>query len=167
MDDRDPKQVSVWLARGVAYLVYAYVLVTEFILLQGFLLKLLGANPGSSYVDWAYRSLDRVMSPFRGIFESVELDGNAVLDTSIVFAMVIYGIIAVVVRALLDWLTYRLHALEADDTPPRATTADVAAAYAAGYDAAAGANFPTPPPTPPTPAASPASQELPPEAGTP
>ncbi len=149
MDSSDPKQVTVWMARAVAYLAYAYLVITEIILVQGFLLKLFGANTGSSYVDWAYRSLERVMAPFRGIFESVELDGNSVLDTSIIFAMVIYGIAAIVVRSLLDWLTYRLDRLarkrlleeaqaEAETAAARATTEGLA-----GYPAT-GAR-PTPP----------------------
>lgn len=163
MDDRDPKQVSVWMARAIAYVVYAYVLITEFILLQGFLLKLLGANPGSSYVDWAYRSLERVMSPFRGIFEPVDLDGNAVLDTSIIFAMVIYGIVALLVRALLDWLTFRLQLLDSEDQRPRRNPGDVAAAYAAGYEAAAGQSVQNPPTTVEAPRISP---DGPPEPGS-
>jgi uncharacterized protein YggT (Ycf19 family) len=112
MDKSDPKQVTVWLARAVAYLAYAYLMITQIMLIQGFLLRLFGANPGSSYVDWVYRSLDRVMAPFRGMFESIELDGNSVLDTSIIFAMVIYGILALLVNSLLEWLTYRLNRLD-------------------------------------------------------
>jgi hypothetical protein len=165
MNDRSPSQVSVWMARAIAYLVYVYVLISEFILLQGFLLKLLGANPGSSYVDWAYRSLERVMSPFRGIFESVELDGNAVLDTSIIFAMVIYGIGALLVRSLLDWLTYRLQVLESTAGRPPATPNDVATAYTAGFDAAATATIPIPTPGP-TAGVAPVSPVPAPEAGT-
>ena len=52
------------------------------------------------------------MAPFRGIFESVDLTGSSVLDTSVIFAMVMYGILALVVHSLLDWLTYRLQRLE-------------------------------------------------------
>jgi hypothetical protein len=137
MDTSDPRQVSIWLARAIAYLAYAYLLITEFILLQGFLLQLFGANPGSSYVDWAYRSLDRVMAPFRGIFESVQLDGNSVLDTSVIFAMVIYGVLALLVHSLLEWLTYRLERLERKRLLSEARENAEADAYRAGYTAAA------------------------------
>ncbi|HUW01432.1 MAG TPA: hypothetical protein VMW08_03665 [Acidimicrobiales bacterium] len=112
MDARDPKSVTVWLIRALAYLAYAYLVVTQFILAQGFILRLLGANPDSGYVQWAYRSLDRSMEPFRGIFEPVAVHGDAVLDTSILFAMFIYGLLIVLVRALLDWLTFRLERIE-------------------------------------------------------
>ena len=87
-------------------------IIAEIILLQGFLLKLLGADTDAAYTRWAYRNLDRVMAPFRGIFQSVELNGDAVLDTSILFAMVIYGVILLLLRAFLDWLTYRLRKTE-------------------------------------------------------
>ena len=112
MDLSDPRTFTVWMARAIAYVLYAFLIVSEFILIQGFFLKLFGANPSASYTEWAYRSLDRVMAPFRGIFTSIELDGNSVLDPSIIFAMIIYGLVALVVRAGLDWLTYRLARLQ-------------------------------------------------------
>jgi hypothetical protein len=109
---RDPLAVTIWLTRAVAYVAYAVFIVAEFILLQGFVLKLLGADTDAAYVRWAYRNLDRVMAPFRGIFTPVELDGNSVLDTSILFAMVIYGLVLLLLRVFLDWLTYRLRKVE-------------------------------------------------------
>jgi hypothetical protein len=112
VETTDVKQTSVWLTRAVAYVTYGFLGFTGFILVQGFFLKLLGANPTVAYTRWAYRSLDRVMAPFRGIFPTVEFDGDAVLDTSILFALVIYGLLALVVRAALDWLNYRLAKLE-------------------------------------------------------
>jgi hypothetical protein len=107
------KRGSIWLARAVSYLVYAYLLVVEVILLIGFLLLLFGANPSSSFVAWAYRNLDRAMRPFRGIFAPVEIgtagnDVEAIFDTSIMFAMIIYAIIAIAVSALISWLTTRI-----------------------------------------------------------
>jgi hypothetical protein len=112
VDFKDPKVVTVWLTRAIAYVAYAYFVLTEIILVQGFLLKLFGADPSSDYTQWAYRSLDRVMAPFRGIFTPIELDGNAILDPSIIFAMVIYGILALVLRSFLDWVNVRLEKLQ-------------------------------------------------------
>jgi len=48
------------------------------------------------------------MKPFRGLFEPVDLSGNSVLDTSVLFAMIVYGIFALALRTLIDWLTYRI-----------------------------------------------------------
>ena len=150
MDTSDPKAVTVWLTRAIAYVAYAFLVVSEAILLQGFLLKLFGADPSSSYVQWAYRSLDRVMAPFRGIFTPIEIDGNAVLDTSILFAMVIYGIVALMVRAFLDWLTHRLEKMERERQIEAAqAAAQAAAAYpATGYPQTTGAYQQAPAPQP-------------------
>ena len=108
MADHDAKWTTIWMARALAYVVYAYLIVVEILLLQGFLLRLFGADESAGYTQWAYDSLDRVMEPFRGIFTPIEFEGDSVLDTSILFAMVIYGIIAIALRALIDWLAFRL-----------------------------------------------------------
>ena len=108
MEELDPKTTTVWMIRATAYVAYPFLLASQFILLQGLLLKLFGANPAADYTQSAYRSLDRVMEPFRGIFTGIEIDGAAVLDTSIIFAMVIYAVAIVLLRMFLDWLTYRL-----------------------------------------------------------
>ena len=96
------------VARGLVYLVYFWVVLSIVILVLGFFLLLFGANPDASFAEWTYRALDRVMKPFRGIFESVDLSGNSVLDVSVLFAMIVYGILALALRALIDWLTYRI-----------------------------------------------------------
>ncbi|RLE26687.1 MAG: hypothetical protein DRJ50_00320 [Actinobacteria bacterium] len=108
MADHDAKWTTIWMARALAYVIYAYIIIVELLLLQGFLLRLFGADENAGYTQWAYNSLDRVMEPFRGIFTPIEFEGSSVLDSSILFAMVIYGIIAIALRSLLDWLTYRM-----------------------------------------------------------
>lgn len=128
-------RTTVWLVRGVTYLVFAFLAFTEAMLLQGFVLKLLGANPDAGYTQWAYRSLERVMDPFRGIFTTVEIDGDAVLDGSILFAMVIYGILALLVHLFLDWLTYRLDTALPRTTSPRHQPANTPTMVDLGADA--------------------------------
>jgi uncharacterized protein YggT (Ycf19 family) len=98
----------VWSARALTYLVYAFVVVALVILLLGFFLLLFGANPDAPFAAWVYRGLDRVMAPFRGIFESIQLNGQSVLDTSVLFAMIVYGIAGLFLHQLIDWLSYRL-----------------------------------------------------------
>jgi uncharacterized protein YggT (Ycf19 family) len=95
-------------ARALTYLVYAFVLVALVLLLFGFFLLLFGANPHASFAEWVYRGLTRVMAPFRGLFEPVPLDGRSVLDVSILFAMIVYGLAALLLHALIDWLTDRI-----------------------------------------------------------
>jgi hypothetical protein len=96
------------VGRAVVYLVYFWVVLSIAVLVMGFFLLLFGANPDAAFAEWTYRALDRVMKPFRGLFESVDLSGNSVLDTSVLFAMIVYSMLALALRALIDWLTYRI-----------------------------------------------------------
>lgn len=172
------RKVILLIARLVSYFVYFYLIVVEIILLIGFFLLLFGANPTAGFTEWAYRNLDRVMDPFRGIFSPIELGttGNnveATLDTSVLFAMIIYGILALALGALINWLSGRLHQIHdveeynrqmadlaaqqvaIDDR--RAAAAQAAAAQAATDQAAAhqGAGAPLAPSDPPPPPAAP------------
>jgi uncharacterized protein YggT (Ycf19 family) len=96
------------LARALTYLVYGFVLVALVLLLLGFFLLLFGANPHAPFAEWVYRGLARVMAPFRGLFEPVPMDGRSVLDVSILFAMIVYGLAALALKAVIDWLTDRI-----------------------------------------------------------
>ena len=96
------------LARALTYLVYAFVLVALVLLLFAFFLLLFGANPDAPFAEWVYRGLGRVMAPFRGLFEPVPMDGRSVLDVSVLFAMIVYGLAALGLNALIDWLTTRI-----------------------------------------------------------
>ena len=88
------KEHVVWFGRALGYLVYFFVTVALIVLTFGFFLLLFGANPDAAFAEWVYRSLDRVMAPFRGLFESIKLNGQSVLDVSVLFAMIVYGIAA-------------------------------------------------------------------------
>src|SRR6476619_5324099 len=112
------RRVIVLVARAITYLVYFYLIAVEIILVLGFFLLLFGANPSAGFTQWAYRNLDRVMEPFRGIFTPIQLgttSGNveAVLDTSVLFAMIVYLIIGMLLSGLTRWLSQRLRYLNA------------------------------------------------------
>ena len=47
------------------------------------------------------------MAPFRGMFEPIPLSGQSVLDTSLLFAAIIYSLAALAIRAAIAWLTER------------------------------------------------------------
>ena len=96
------------LARALTSLVYASVLVAIVVLLFGFVLLFFGASPDAAFAEWVYRTLRRVMAPFRGLFEPVPLDARSVVDGSILFVMTVYGPAALVLRALIEWLTDRI-----------------------------------------------------------
>ena len=114
------RRAALLVSRAVSFLVYGYLVVVEIILLLGFLLLLAGANSDSSFVEWVYRSLDRTMRPFRGIFEPIQLgvtngDVQSVFETSVLFAMIVYGIVAIMAHSLLDWLNRRAERMDLDD----------------------------------------------------
>ena len=111
------------VGRAITYLVYAFVIIALVILVLGFFLLLFGANPNASFAAWVYRSLDRVMAPFRGIFEPIKINGKSVLDTSVLFAMIVYAIVGLALNALIGWLTdaiARLRARQRADAHPQA-----------------------------------------------
>ena len=134
------RKAVVWVVRALSYLVYFYLIVVEIVLFIGFFLLLFGANPSAGFTQWAYRNLDRVMAPFRGIFTPIELgttsaDVQATFDTSVLFAMIIYGIVALVLNAFIGWLSGGSTRF----TPPRTEIereAEVAAQQAAAEQAA-------------------------------
>jgi hypothetical protein len=171
-------------ARVIGYFVYAYLIVVEIILLMGFVLLLFGANPSAGFTQWVYRNLDRVMAPFRGIFTPIELgvtggDVPSIFETSVLFAMIVYGIVALFFSALLGWLRGRLHQIDDAETELRrraeyqaqldAVAAQQAAQAAATRQAAAtvvgSVSVPPPgavPPTAPQPGSAPGVQASPP-----
>ena len=117
---RSSKQVVAWIARALAYLIYAYLIIVEIILILGFFLLLFGANPSSGFVDWAYRNLHRVMEPFEGIFSPIAItttanDVPAVFETSVLFAMIVYGIFASLVSSAVHWLNRVIHRLDREE----------------------------------------------------
>ena len=100
------------IARALTYLVYGFVVVALVLLLFGFFLEIFGANPDAPFAEWLYRGLRRVMAPFRGLFEPIRLDGRSVLDVSILFAMVVYSVVALGLHALIEWLSGRIVAMQ-------------------------------------------------------
>jgi uncharacterized protein YggT (Ycf19 family) len=96
------------LARVLLWFVYAWLIVNLVLLLLAFTLRLFGANPEASFVDWVYRSVARTMAPFRGMFEPIALSDQSVLDTSLLFAAIIYSLAALFLRSAIDWITERV-----------------------------------------------------------
>ena len=108
MPQRDAQVTVGTIAKGLLWFVYAWVLVSLVLLFLAFILQLFGANPDSGIAQWVYRSVERTMAPFRGLFEPVPIDGDSVLDPSILFAMIVYGFAGLLLSSAIDWLTRRL-----------------------------------------------------------
>jgi hypothetical protein len=107
------------IARALTYIAYRLVIVALVSLLLGFFLELFGANPHAAFAEWLYGGLRRVMAPFHGLFEPVPLDGRSVLDGSILFAIVVYGIVGLALHSFIGWLTARIVELRLSNAAAR------------------------------------------------
>lgn len=169
-DDKTTKIGALNVATFAVWLVYAVAIIYLVILLLAFFLLLFGANPDAGFVDWVYHAADRIMAPFRGIFPTVEVTDKAVFEPSLLFAIVIYMLFALVVHSLVDWLSTqasRLRVARERDRYYQAVSGEQAGGqgYAAapqGYAAPAPQAYPAaapgaaaPPPAPPAPGAPP------------
>ncbi len=93
--------------RALAWLVYAYFVLASTILTIAFFLLLFNASTTADFTQWVYRSADRVLEPFRGIFPTAVGESGAVLDFAVLFAIIMYGILAAAAGAFLAYLDRR------------------------------------------------------------
>jgi uncharacterized protein YggT (Ycf19 family) len=119
------RSIVVRSTRILIYFIYFWVIASLVILTLGFFLKLFAANPEAGFVEWVYRNLDRTMEPFRGMFpEQAVGDQGSILDVSILFAMLMYGFVAIAFRALINWLTLKMQRIDRElaalDAPQQA-----------------------------------------------
>ncbi len=121
------RTVTIKATRVLLWLVYLWVTITLVLLLLSFILQLFGANPTAGFVDWVYRSTERAMAPFRGIFESVTISDKSVLDVSVLFAMIVYGFVALGLHLAIEWLTRRLQIEQSRQRQEEMATAHAAA----------------------------------------
>jgi uncharacterized protein YggT (Ycf19 family) len=152
---------AYWISRSIILFVYAFAIACIVILAIAFFLQLFNANQTAPFVDWVYRAARRIMQPFRGIFPSVEGEQGSVFDVSMLFAMFMYGLLALGLQALIAWIdrkiaSIRYEAMWRPATTP-AMTPDVVTIPAAAPAAPPAVPVVTsPPPSPP------ASSEQPP-----
>ena len=126
---KDPSTVTgLKFARVLSWLVYAYFILAVVILLLDFFLLLFNASADAEFTQWVYRSADRVLEPFRGIFPSHTAENGSVVDFAVLFAMIVYGILAMALNALVSFFDRKIHeerrkawlaAQQLPDAPPR------------------------------------------------
>jgi uncharacterized protein YggT (Ycf19 family) len=91
--------------RNTAFRVLFYLLnILEVLLGLRFLLRLLGANPGSSFVSFIYNITEPFIAPFRGIFSPIVSQGS-VLEWSTIIAMIVYALAVYAIVRLVDIAT--------------------------------------------------------------
>lgn len=87
----------------LASIIYAIVGFIEGLIGLRFLLRLLGANPASGFVDWIYDWSTPFVTPFAGIFgqeASVTGEGivtQSVFDWTALIALVVYALIGLLI----------------------------------------------------------------------
>ena len=82
--------------------------VIEFLLLFRFILKVLGANPGSMFVSFIYAISSIFEMPFRGIFHSTAgtgIETTSILEPSTVVALFVYLVIALGITQFIKLAT--------------------------------------------------------------
>lgn len=93
---------TLWVGRILVWLVYAFATIASVLLLIAFFLQLTGANPAAPFAAWVYRSSDVLLQPFRSLYPTERLHtGRSELNLSIVFAIFMYGLFAVLFSAAL------------------------------------------------------------------
>lgn len=98
------------ISRILVVFVYGFAVVAISLLAMAFFLRLFNANASAPFVEWVYRATNRIMQPFRGIFPAVEGESGSVLDVSLLFAMFMYGLLAIGMHALIDWIDRKMAA---------------------------------------------------------
>ncbi len=106
--------VSLWVGRVLVWIVYAFATVAAILLLIAFFLQLTGANPAAPFAAWVYRSSDVLLKPFRSIYPTAHVhDSQSELNLSIVFAIFMYGLFAVLFATVLGWFDHWIRDLQA------------------------------------------------------
>ncbi len=96
--------IPLWVGRMLAWLVFAFSLVAAVLLLIAFFLQLTGANPAAPFAAWVYRGTDLLLQPFRALYPTVKgHTGQSELNLSLVFAILMYGLFALVFDGLVGW----------------------------------------------------------------
>jgi len=92
------------VVRFVAGLINFFLVLVEAFLGLRVILRFFAADPTVSFVHWVYTSSSTLMEPFRGIFPTTVIGHNHVVDFSAIFAMVVYGLVALAFAALVSYL---------------------------------------------------------------
>jgi len=91
---------SLSMARRVVTLAFSVLVV---LIAVRFVLLALGANAGNAWVDFIYSVSEPFVDLFRGVFSLDHMSpvGRSVIDVAAIVAMVGYGLLAILINAIL------------------------------------------------------------------
>lgn len=97
--------MDISVRRFTVSLLNLFLAIVEGFLGLRFLFKLFGANSGNAFVSWVYDMSAALLEPFRGIFPARVFENQYVLEFSTLFAMLMYGLVALLIIALINVVT--------------------------------------------------------------
>lgn len=101
----DTKLVFLKASRVLTYIVYAYALIASSFLAIGFFMLLFGASTDAPFTQFIYKVAAEFLAPFRGIFPPHAVSETGYLSVSALFAIMIYLFIAMLLHALITYVT--------------------------------------------------------------
>lgn len=96
---KQSKRVNIF--KIVTYVTYGIVTIAVVTLLFRVLFLLFSANPATPFVNMIYGISSDFMQPFRGIFPTRPVGETGYLDVSALFALLMYGILAALVKGIM------------------------------------------------------------------
>ncbi len=107
-------------------------MVANLFLVGRILFELFQANPTTPFVSWVYGISGYFISPFRGLFGSLNLNSGSVLDIPALFAIIIYTIVGYVLVTLINATTNEY--LNADDYDEYSEIPDQSHTHLSGHN---------------------------------
>ena len=107
--DNSPKREATSY-QTAGYLVYFVFGMLDVLLAFRFVLRLLGANPSSGFVDFVYNLSEIFISPFVGIFNQSLAKGaviSSVFEPATIIALIVYAFVAWGIVTLIKLISGR------------------------------------------------------------
>jgi uncharacterized protein YggT (Ycf19 family) len=96
--------LRVVLLSRVSQLIWLIAAVIDVLVALRFALKLIAANPASSFASFIYSITDILVGPFTGLVRTPTTQNGMVFDVASLFAVVVYTLLAFIIVQLLHIL---------------------------------------------------------------
>jgi len=92
------------VSRLTTWLVWVFLGLAELALAVRVVMRFFAANSANGFVHWVYASSNNLLEPFRGVFHTLTVSHDHTIDFTALFVMAVYGVVALALLALADWL---------------------------------------------------------------